>query len=651
MLYSSNKALLGFITLICFALINFAQAEEADITIFVDDLSTSKTQISDSRVQIMTRNQIIEGGYTNLADALSKFAGIRFTKDTLGNGTTGVIDLRGFGDTAASNTRILLNGRSLNNPTLEAPNLNLIPLNSIERIEVINGGSSVLFGSGAVGGVINLVTISADSATMNSISTSAGAFGSASLSAAFIRELDDDLRTAITVDQEQKDGYRHHTDFARNFISIDTAKKLNNQTIRFSVANGNEDRLGSGAARETALVLDRKATGTLSDAQLQSTDFALTHETEVGRISLTNAVSKKSSDQNVIYFQSWGDEEVEQSTTVTTIASRAAWKTENTNWITGVEFSKGSFVYTKWSYPGRLTVNDDDNSEQNLTAIYVRGQENINNRNQLMGFRLEQAESKIDSTYKSSVRQGTETEWAAEYVYSFAASMGYEAYIGANRNFRFPVIDEHRYPASNSSGTYVAASSPLLKTQTSTEIETGIKHESLTIKLFHSVTDNEIRLVTPYDNGNVEEVTRSGLEISYSQKLRPSLDLNANLSQLLIRVTDGPYSGTDLPDVPRQTAQMELAWRLSDELKLSAGTRWVGKSYPLNDFTNSYSRSNSYAVSDVQLSYSDNGFSIVSSISNVGDREYDLYRISGSGRVDRTPAEPIGFSIAVNYDF
>lgn len=651
MRYASSKTLLGFIFVVLSIQAKVMRAEEADITIFVDDLSNNKTQITDGRVQVITRNQIIEGGYSNLGEVLSKFAGVRFTKDTLGNGTTGVIDLRGFGDTAASNTRILLNGRSLNNPTLEAPNLNLIPLNSIERIEIINGGSSVLFGSGAVGGVINLVTISADSATMNSVSTSAGTFGAASVSAAFIRELNDNLRTAVTVDHEQKDGYRHHTDFSRNFVSIDTSVKSDSQTIRLSVTNGKEDRLGSGAARESALATDRQATGTLSDGQLESTDISLAHEFEAGSVFLTNTVSKKTSDQNVIYFQSWGDEEVEQSTTVTNISSRAAWRTKNTNWITGVEYSKGSFVYTKWSYPGRTTVNDEDDSQQNLTAIYLRSQEKIDNQSQLLGFRLEQAESIIDSTYKSSVRKGTETEWAAEYVYTFTSDLGYEAYFGANRNFRFPVIDEHRYPATNIAGTYTAAADPLLKTQTSNELEAGIKNNRLTLKLFRSVTDNEIRLVTAYDNGNVEEVTRSGLEISYSQMITPRLSLDTTLAHSIVKITDGPFAGTDLPDVPRQTGQVELAWRLSDEVKLTTRTRWIGESFPLNDFTNSYSKSNAYAVSDIGFSYSKNGFSIVGAISNVGDREYDLYRISGSGRIDRTPAEPIGFSIAANYDF
>lgn len=69
---------------------------------------------------------------------------------------TATIGLRGLGDTR---TLVLLNGHRLpKDPDAEAVDLNLIPQSAIERIEVLKDGASALYGSDALGGVINIVT-------------------------------------------------------------------------------------------------------------------------------------------------------------------------------------------------------------------------------------------------------------------------------------------------------------------------------------------------------------------------------------------------------------------------------------------------------------------------------------------------------------
>lgn len=69
---------------------------------------------------------------------------------------TTTIGLRGLGDTR---TLVLLNGHRLpKDPSAEAVDLNLVPQIAIERIEVLKDGASALYGSDALGGVINIVT-------------------------------------------------------------------------------------------------------------------------------------------------------------------------------------------------------------------------------------------------------------------------------------------------------------------------------------------------------------------------------------------------------------------------------------------------------------------------------------------------------------
>ncbi|MYM21888.1 TonB-dependent receptor [Duganella sp. FT135W] len=75
----------------------------------------------------------------------------------LGTGGASFANLRGIG---ANKTLILLNGRRLANNAFDssAPDLNMIPFAALERVEVLRDGASSLYGSDAVGGVINFIT-------------------------------------------------------------------------------------------------------------------------------------------------------------------------------------------------------------------------------------------------------------------------------------------------------------------------------------------------------------------------------------------------------------------------------------------------------------------------------------------------------------
>ena len=91
---------------------------------------------------------------------LGQEAGIQ-TRDFFGglNGTRATIDIRGFGSVGTQNSLILIDGRRLNDIDLANVDLGKIPIENIERIEIIRGNAgSVLYGDGAVGGVINFVT-------------------------------------------------------------------------------------------------------------------------------------------------------------------------------------------------------------------------------------------------------------------------------------------------------------------------------------------------------------------------------------------------------------------------------------------------------------------------------------------------------------
>ncbi len=108
-----------------------------------------------SNVQIITKEQIEEKQYQTLTDALKTVPGIS-VKGSGGLGKATSIFMRGFD---SKNVLILIDGIDLTDPSgLGGANLESIQLASVERIEIIKGPQSGVWGANASAGVINIIT-------------------------------------------------------------------------------------------------------------------------------------------------------------------------------------------------------------------------------------------------------------------------------------------------------------------------------------------------------------------------------------------------------------------------------------------------------------------------------------------------------------
>lgn len=132
-----------------------------------DDVTLGKSVISPDYIEVeklkSTKNVIVidekdiaEKGYQNVSEILDDVPGI-----TVGTSGWGEIDIRGQGEgQAAKNVQVLVDGAPitllLNHPY--TANYDIVPVEQIEKVEIIPGGGSVLYGNGTVGGVINITT-------------------------------------------------------------------------------------------------------------------------------------------------------------------------------------------------------------------------------------------------------------------------------------------------------------------------------------------------------------------------------------------------------------------------------------------------------------------------------------------------------------
>lgn len=136
---------------------------------------------SGSAISVVTREQIETFNPSSLVDALRSVPGLDIT-ETGGPGATTNIRLRG-GNTGQ--TLVLIDGIRVNDPSGAAGDFdfaNLLPT-AIDRIEVLRGPQSALYGSDAIGGVVNILTRSGGGPPRFEARTEAGAYGTLSSSA------------------------------------------------------------------------------------------------------------------------------------------------------------------------------------------------------------------------------------------------------------------------------------------------------------------------------------------------------------------------------------------------------------------------------------------------------------------------------------
>ncbi|UXH77960.1 TonB-dependent receptor [Roseateles amylovorans] len=113
-------------------------------------------------VTVVKMDDLKKSGITSVEQVMANLTAVQASSNTaqsIGSGSGGAsfADMRGIG---ADKTLILLNGQRIANNAVDgsAPDLNMIPFAAIDRIEVLRDGASALYGTDAIGGVINFIT-------------------------------------------------------------------------------------------------------------------------------------------------------------------------------------------------------------------------------------------------------------------------------------------------------------------------------------------------------------------------------------------------------------------------------------------------------------------------------------------------------------
>ena len=621
------------------------------------------TRFPESRLEapigmtVITAKQIRESAAKTLPQLLSQEAGI-LTRDNTG-GPDWQIDMRGFGMTGDQNTLVLLNGQRLNEIELTTIGWTAIPLDGIERIEILRGSGSVLYGGGATGGTINIITRTPPpGASAAAIGGSVGTYGTNEVRAG-ASIAGQSIGFNVFANDYASDNYRANNRVEQKNASSSVRMFGPQGDLALKVDLDSQDLRLPGARTAAELETDRRGASTPGDfATRDGARLALagSHDFGFGQFAAELGYRDTTRTSLLKDYSGFGaDTYTDTHSTVWSFTPRlkvpyAALGFQN-SLIVGVDFDY-------WDYLSRRAPSRDlldtpptpaspsahVNATQRDQAFFAQHHSALNEGTKLtLGIRWQRttiaAEDAFNpAAYASGSKTSTPVAWEIALRQELTATTSVYGRVG--QSFRLSTVDE---VYSQFGGPAFDPIVTLLEPQTSRDYELGAEYRTATLRVRASAfvmhLSNEIYFFAPtFSNINLPPTRRQGVELDASTAISPGFSLFANFSLTDARFRDGAIGGVDvsgnvIPLVPRVKANAGVAWQPAPKTRLSGVARYVGTQYYDNDQTNSFpSLMPAYTVVDVKFTQTVDRLTVGIAVNNLFSKLYYSYAIrNGAG--------------------
>lgn len=294
------RLLILFLPLLVISSVRPGRAEDK---IKLEEVVVTATKIEESvedvaqDVTVITKKQIEAGSYSNVSDVIKNVAGLNLFEYG-SHGANSAVRLRG---STAAQVLILLDGKRLNKPGDGQVDLNSlkIPLENIERVEILRGASSALYGADAMGGVINIITKIPDK-PVTKVSASYGRFVTRDLSVNSSRKIGN-AGVYFAVSKEASEGFRKNShydiDSVNTKITYDFTKDIR---ADFNIDYSHKDAGAPGSITFATPFATQTDENLLTGIGLKMKDTSLKLYSHNSRIRYINPGSEDNTHKNHI---------------------------------------------------------------------------------------------------------------------------------------------------------------------------------------------------------------------------------------------------------------------------------------------------------------------------------------------------------------
>jgi len=519
---------------------------------------------------VISADEIRQAGVGDVNTAIRKIGGV-YGRQSLDGSQDFDLDLRGFGTNSSQNLVVVLDGVRLSENELRTAVLSTIPIDNVERIEITRGGSSVLYGEGATGGVINIVTKRPTKRSSGgTVFGEVGQFGLREGRASIAQAWDGfALNAALGALNTEND--RANNAFKQKTFSGGAQWSSKEGRIGVRIDSARQDSGFPGSLSLAQFNDDVHQTKTPNDFGSLDTDRVTAFaERRIGDFDLAAELSHRERSVKGTYSNTTYTSTGKQTQFSPRVRHLGQFDGLLNEVVVGVDL-------TRWN-----RVTDFDDESQKSKAIYVRDELKFNgprNARLALGARHES----FDKGAQSYSIEQSQNAW--ELQGSFDAMPLVTLYAKAGQSYRVANADENGFTAT---------AKPLLG-QTSHDLELGVTvgdvQHKLTARVFRHKLNNEIF----YDptagmfgaNTNLDPTRRQGIELDASTRIAADWRVSAHVQHVQASFTDGPNAGKDMVLVPKNIVTARLSWVPGDGQSADLGAQWVDSQRYGSDFDNS----------------------------------------------------------------
>ncbi len=189
---------------------------------------TTFSSLNSTTTKIIKQKKLEQSGYKNLGEILKFESGITEATDE----DFGVAKSVRFRGLSSNYSLILVDGIPMNSPSLGGADPNFLSPDVIEKVEIIKGGNSVEFGSGGVGGIVNIITKSGSQKPRDfnaKIDVGSNEYKHLNLNGSYGLESqsnEKNLALISSFDTATSDGFRENSDYKKTNFFLKTENKI-----------------------------------------------------------------------------------------------------------------------------------------------------------------------------------------------------------------------------------------------------------------------------------------------------------------------------------------------------------------------------------------------------------------------------------------